>query len=54
VVPKTGDDNRCFQHDPAKPYIGPDFTYDFAVFEKGDPDKLEIYCFVYFGLFFTE
>ncbi|CAB4286664.1 unnamed protein product [Prunus armeniaca] len=20
VVPKTGDDNRCFQHDPAKPY----------------------------------
>ncbi|KAH0972302.1 hypothetical protein GBA52_024458 [Prunus armeniaca] len=26
VVPNTGDDNRCFQHDPAKPYIGPDFT----------------------------
>ncbi|CAB4316840.1 unnamed protein product [Prunus armeniaca] len=34
VVPKTGDDNRCFQHDPAKPYIGPDFTYEFAVFLK--------------------
>ncbi|VVA23936.1 PREDICTED: AAA-type ATPase family [Prunus dulcis] len=34
VVPKTGDDNRCFRYDPAKPYIGPDFRYEFAVFLK--------------------
>ncbi|BBH07228.1 AAA-type ATPase family protein, partial [Prunus dulcis] len=27
VVPKTGDDNRCFRYDPAKPYIGPDFSF---------------------------
>ncbi|CAL2271919.1 unnamed protein product [Prunus armeniaca] len=26
VIPKTGDDDHCFQHDPAtKLYIGPDF-----------------------------